>query len=101
MDKKAVFFTMLFGTSSRQAIGVTRKLPLPFGLYLLLDVWCILGDKPISNFKAMRNAHACIISVSLRYRRILFAPKYTTFYSTRLVEKYFIYLFHFYLNNNL
>jgi len=33
-----------------------------------------------TNFKSMRNAHAHIIFVSLRYRRLLFAPKYKTFF---------------------
>ena len=38
---------MPFGASSPQAIGVTRMLPLPFGLYLLLDDECIQCDKTI------------------------------------------------------
>jgi len=54
MDKKVVFLPCRFGASSPQAISVTRKLMLPFGLYLLLDVWCILVDKPISKFKSMQ-----------------------------------------------
>jgi len=56
MDKKTVFYHAVWR--------------LKFGLYLLLDVWCILGDKPILNFQSMRNAHARIISARIRYRRV-------------------------------
>ena len=45
----------------------------------------------------MRNAHARIISVSLRYRRLVFAPKYKLGYW----KTWFIYLIHVYLDNNL
>ena len=45
MDKKSRVVTMPIGASSPQAIGGTHKLPYPFGLYQLLDVWCIMGDK--------------------------------------------------------
>jgi len=66
--------------------------------YYVLDACCILGYKPNSNFKSMRNAHARTISVSLRYCRLLFAPKYKPFFPLRYWN---FFLFNFYLNNNL
>jgi len=63
--------------------------------------WYILGDKHISNFKSMRNAHARIISVSVRYRQMLFAPNYKEYFHWATGKKYFIYLFHFYLKKQL
>ena len=76
MDKKPCFYNAVLAPQVRkQSVWLVS-----FWLYLLLDVWCILGDKQFSNFKSMRNAHARIISVSLWYRRLLFAPKYKTFY---------------------
>jgi len=86
MDKKAVFFTMLFGTSSRQAIGVTRKLPLPFGLYLLLDVWCILGDKHISN--------QCLTRMRILFpiSPIAFRAKYKTFFHWATGKMFYIFI---------
>jgi len=44
MDKKPCF-TMSICALSPLAMGVTHKLPCPLGLYLLLDVWCIMGGK--------------------------------------------------------
>jgi len=40
----------------------------------------------------MRNAHASIISVSLRYRRLLFATKYKTIYDWA-TEKNILYIY--------
>jgi len=47
-----------------------------------------------ANFKSMLNAQERIIPVSLRYRQLLFAPKYKTFF-TGLVQNVL------YLNHNL
>jgi len=51
MDKSRVL-PCRFGASRPQAIVVTRMVPYPFGLYLLLDVWCILGDTLIFKIDA-------------------------------------------------
>jgi len=37
----------------------------------------------------MRNEHARIISVRLRYRRLLFAPKYITFFHSATGKNYY------------
>jgi len=42
--------------------------------------------------KSVRNAHARIISVCLRYRRLLFAPKYKTFFHWATEKIFYIFI---------
>ena len=78
MDKKVFFYHAVWRhNSEKQSVLLVsfrnRSGTMPFGLYLLLDVWCILGDKPSLNFKSMRN-------VSLWYCQLFSAPIYKTFF---------------------
>jgi len=62
IDKKTVFLPFRFGASSPQAIGVTRKLSQPFGLYLYLDLWCIMCDKIHFKFQCVTRMRALFSS---------------------------------------
>jgi len=70
--KKPCFLQCRFGASSLQAIGVTRKILLPFRLYLLLDVWCILGDKHYGHIECMYSESVRISNRCVTSMRILF-----------------------------
>jgi len=56
-----------------------------------------------AKFKSMRNAHALIISVSLRYRRLLFAQIYKSFFhwATGKIFLYIYFIFIFTTTYNL
>ena len=72
IDEKAVLLPCRFGASNPQAIGVTCQLPLPFGLYLLLDGWCILGDKHCGHIEYMNSESVRIPNRCVKRMRVFF-----------------------------